>query len=171
MNSLDKKKGIEKITFFGRSGLVRRLWGLLSRQVVVVLHVLRPGRVRRQRRVPGKRGGGGPSHGRGSRGGGGRAHLEGRRAVASALAGSSLQEFFEPELKGLADGCDDVLRQSSPALQHEARPDAGTVLGHVGNKVQGVGVAARGEGDVRHVVHEDGLHTGNSNELKRHTSK
>ncbi len=36
-------------------------------------------------------------------------------------------------------------------------PDAGAVLGDVGDEVQRVRVPARREGDVGHVVHEDGL--------------
>ena len=73
---------------------------------------------------------------------------QGRRFVAAGLP----QELLEPQLEGLADGGDDVLGQTSAALQHVATPAAGAVLGHVGDVVQRVGVAPAGEADVGHLV-------------------
>ena len=50
--------------------------------------------------------------------------------------GSALEVLLEPQLKGLANGGDDVLCQAASTLKHEARAPITTVLGHVRYEVQ-----------------------------------
>ena len=49
---------------------------------------------------------------------------------------SPFQILFEAKFEGLADGRDDILRQSATALQYVASATVYIVLCHVSNKVQ-----------------------------------
>lgn len=46
------------------------------------------------------------------------------------------QVFFEAQLKSLADGGDDVLRQPTPAFQDVTGTAMDMILGHVSDKIQ-----------------------------------
>lgn len=63
-------------------------------------------------------------------------HLLVRLDAGVLDGGSALEVLLEPQLKGLANGGDDVLCQAAPTLQNKACTAIPSVLGHICNEVQ-----------------------------------
>lgn len=55
---------------------------------------------------------------------------------SSSRAWRSFQIFLKTQFECLADGCNDVLRQSTSAFEDVTRTAVNVVFGHVGNEIQ-----------------------------------